>query len=553
MGNVIKMLIIVLWSLTSGQVIASPALPGEKCQVTPHSSWSETEAWTWGEICAGEIADLSRWRSLAPDLVISQDSNTPEPVIPNDPESLEGWDDWDDEDGDSEKRKLSQNFIEMVLLHDPWRSSITRQGVRIRNAVFPEGIDLVNAQIEHEFKLIDCRFLRAVNFSDSSFSGLLSLEGSTFERMLDMSRVSAKTVYLLENAHFKGVVDLRGADVKYSLEMDGSTFEGIVILNNARVYNLFMRGSASFKKDINLIGARVGGTLDMKSSSFEGEVEMDDFTLGSNLIMNEATFTGEVRLRAAEIGGLIDLSDSIFNKLNLSGTHIAGELWLYSSDGPTRWLDGGELILRNTRVTTFQDGILDKEDAWPAAIQLAGFSYDRLGGSLGSAREADMLARDSDWYINWLARDPGYSPQPYEQLAAVFRASGYPSKANDILYAGRERERKNAIGAFRLGLEALKLTIGYGLGKRYFRALWWVAGLVALGMVVLRISGEGIRNRMPYGFAFSLDHLLPVIHLRKYHFDITLHGWARYYFYVHKLMGYVLASFLIAGMAGLTQ
>ena len=51
----------------------------------------------------------------------------------------------------------------------------------------------------------------------------------------------------------------------------------------------------------------------------------------------------------------------------------------------------------------------------------------------------------------------------------------------------------------------------------------------------------------------SLDTLLPIFQLRKEHYDIDLEGFARYWFYGHKLMGYVLASFLIAGLAGLTK
>jgi hypothetical protein len=47
--------------------------------------------------------------------------------------------------------------------------------------------------------------------------------------------------------------------------------------------------------------------------------------------------------------------------------------------------------------------------------------------------------------------------------------------------------------------------------------------------------------------------LLPIIQLRKEHSDIDLDGAAQYYFYFHKIMGYVLASFLIAGLSGLTK
>ena len=84
-------------------------------------------------------------------------------------------------------------------------------------------------------------------------------------------------------------------------------------------------------------------------------------------------------------------------------------------------------------------------------------------------------------------------------------------------------------------------------------AIFWVIGLVMAGAIVLRASGEGRRNGMPFGLAYSFDILLPIIRLRDRHYQIDLKTWARYYFYGHKIMGYVLASFLIAGLSGLTK
>ena len=37
------------------------------------------------------------------------------------------------------------------------------------------------------------------------------------------------------------------------------------------------------------------------------------------------------------------------------------------------------------------------------------------------------------------------------------------------------------------------------------------------------------------------------------HSDIDLQGWPRYYFYGQRIMGWVLGSFLIAGLSGLTR
>ena len=57
-----------------------------------------------------------------------------------------------------------------------------------------------------------------------------------------------------------------------------------------------------------------------------------------------------------------------------------------------------------------------------------------------------MLERDVDWYLGWLARDRTFSPQSYYHLAKIFRAAGHIEKANDILYAVQERERKLTTG-----------------------------------------------------------------------------------------------------------
>jgi hypothetical protein len=83
--------------------------------------------------------------------------------------------------------------------------------------------------------------------------------------------------------------------------------------------------------------------------------------------------------------------------------------------------------------------------------------------------------------------------------------------------------------------------------------LGWTIGLVILGAIVLRISGEGPKHGLPVGLSYSFDMLLPVIKLRDAHYQIDLVGWPRYYFYAHKIAGFVLASFLVAGISGLTK
>jgi hypothetical protein len=81
-------------------------------------------------------------------------------------------------------------------------------------------------------------------------------------------------------------------------------------------------------------------------------------------------------------------------------------------------------------------------------------------------------------------------------------------------------------------------------------------GFLVLGFLVVRLSGEGQRISYSYDvkpLAYSFDLLLPIIRLREKHYQVDLNGWVRNYFYLHKVMGYWLAAFLIAWIAGLTK
>ena len=65
-------------------------------------------------------------------------------------------------------------------------------------------------------------------------------------------------------------------------------------------------------------------------------------------------------------------------------------------------------------------------------------------------------------------------------------------------------------------------------------------------------ASSTIENYLPL-IAYSFDRFLPIIKLREQHSPKTeLQGWLVYYFYFHQLMGFVLASLLIAGITGLT-
>jgi uncharacterized protein YjbI with pentapeptide repeats len=450
--------------------------------------------------------------------------------------------------------------------------------VSLSGATFRD-VDLTAAKVGGQLSLIRATVDGTLTMNGLTVGqGVLMSEGATFKDVDLTGAEVGQFVLMSEGATFKDV-DLTGAKVDGQLDLDGATVDGTLKMGGLTVGQILFMGEGATFKNVDLTGAKVDGQLSLIRATVDGTLTMDSLGVGRDLFMRNATLQGHVGLIFARIGSNLDLSCSEIADLDLSGTRIEGELRLGSAWNPrTRWGEstGIALNLRNAYAGALQDR-RDKEtapetgqkqwkDAWPQEPQLDGFTYGRLGGfggtgvdGKGGDSDVDMQARDVGWYVDWLERDHSYSPQPYQQLAAVFRTAGEPAKADHILYAGRERARDEAWkrGSYVawLGATMLKWAIGYGLGRRYFRALGWVILFTAYGTAVLHYSGqplEGLDEGLAAKAVFSLDQLLPIVELESYE-GVELEGVARYYFYVQKLIGWALGSFLVAGLAGLTQ
>ena len=560
------------------------------------TDWSVPERWVWARIAAGDIADLNA-RDRAADADFKD----------LDPREEAGW---------YATRRLRASFLQTILTDKAFTDATPFGGVRILGALVDDAlVDLEHARLLRVFWLERSRILvnlrtrrlridgdlsleaslvagrielhgaGEVDLGNASIGANLNMAGSTFEESVQLYGATVNgEVFLRRGATFRGEVDLLGARIGSSLSMNGSTFEGKVSLGSATVNgDAFLSGGATFKGEVNLVSVDIGASLSMTGSTFDEKVRADRATVnGSAFLRGGATFKGEVDLVGASIGANLDFSDArISGEVDLSGCNIAGELRLGSSrHPPTRWEADAALVLRNTRVDALQDWWRDAADnSWPEKLQLEGFTYGQLGGLLGEGKEANMMARPVASYLQWLGRDPSSSPQRYEQLARFFRQAGEPRKANDILYEARERRRRRALAKVDdhgqakrrdvlqwLGLWSLRVTVGYGLGSRYFRVLGWVSGLTLLGAAVLTYFGNQPPPGWPVLLFASFDQLLPIITLDRAH-EVLIFGnplaktlsiepqpdLVRYVFYFYKVIGWVLGSFIVAGLAGLTQ
>jgi hypothetical protein len=117
--------------------------------------------------------------------------------------------------------------------------------------------------------------------------------------------------------------------------------------------------------------------------------------------------------------------------------------------------------------------IQDLPNSWPDKLDLNGFTYRNLGGLSGPGLDA-MINRKAEWFEDWLRKQCSYSPAPYQQLASVLREQGRPDVADEVLYAGKQRERAQSSSLSWIGLTLSWLFIGYGYHK--FNSAYWALG-----------------------------------------------------------------------------
>lgn len=396
-------------------------------------------------------------------------------------------------------RLLRSSFLETILLYEPFSTSVPDGGIHIVGALFGDSFDLSFANLGSLVWLEKSRFTD-INLYLAHVKDMLVITDSTFQGTVNMNGLEVSYLFLT-NCKFHGPVDIREAHLRGQLKMDGSTFMDSLNMNSIDVDRHLFLNSIVARKDINLALAKIGSNLELSGTP----------------------------------GSLVDLSNT-----------SVGGLFRLGTKATTRWDPNSTLSLRNANVGSVED----KRDAWPVNLELDGFTYTLLGGRTAEAKE-DVMTREVSWFEEWLAKQKNYSSQPYEQLANSFDKFGYKDKAREIRYASKERERSSASGLRWMSLFAQRVLIGYGYRLHY--AIAWVVVLIGLGICCLRVSGQGPSNGMPFGIAYSIDMLLPIIKLRERHYAMDITGWAKYYFYFHKIMGYVLASFLIAWLSGFTK
>lgn len=456
------------------------------------------------------------------------------------------------------------------------RNAKVGSSFEVHHSFFAGKSDFRSMETDHDLIFKESIFTYDVLLRGARIKGNLAIEGTSYlHSKLDMGGIQIEESLRIEpGSTFRGELSLVEADVGDSVSIGGAptSFDGEVVILAAKVGSTFIIRPSHFSRELDMGGLEVGGSLFIEAGSrFDGNVMLVEVHVGDSLALRDSgdstisTFKGIFNVDRAIIDQDFRLHQAVFelhdenDNVTIQDARISGTL----DAGGSRFL--GKVNLTGTKVGQLF--------AWPkdaSNFVLHGLTYDRLPLLPEDVRyqrwyedlkiwiDCNIIRECSpSFWVGWLNRDRRGSPQPYQQFAAVARAMGAEKLADEALYHGRDRELANATSDFgRLGLWALKYTIGYGVGGGYFRALWWIAGFTLIGALVLWSNGQRPADRFRWCLGASFDEILPLVELNDQHtkfINERIRGWRKVYFYVHRIAAYGLGLFVAAGLAGLTQ
>ena len=440
--------------------------------------------------------------------------------------------------------KLKMDGISIAL--DLFMNGVTFGEIQMIGAQINGQLHICNrSQINGALNMAEISVASSLFIAEGTEAGEIKLNGAQIGGSVNLSRIIVKGPSQFNSAVIKRNLVLSEVVLLGSLTMNGLSIGG----------SLSLLGSHAFE-DVQMLTSAVGNSLVVDNIQVAKDFNVRSTSIAQDVLLKSGIFKGEVRLLSCSIQGNFVCTCTDLCCLDLGSTSIQRELRLGDVNAAITWTKDSFLNLRNTKAGALEDG---GTTSWPTCLELDGFAYAGLGGGAVSGNgTAGIAKRKAEEFTDWLNSYTCYSSQPYNYLAEILNKMGRSEVANQVLVESKNQERKLAwkhkLYLKWFGMSLLQWTIGYGYGFRYFYSLIWVLALTLLGVWIIGTvdMGEMQDACLADRIGFSLDLLLPVIELNdKYKIDFD--GWQQIYFYIHKVMGFVLSSFVLAGLSGITK
>ena len=444
-------------------------------------------------------------------------------------------------------------FKNIVAQETVWQRGLSLRRVRLFGA-----LDLSRGRLGTSLALTDVEIDKELDLSRATVGGDVIISG--YSRIGDLYGDSADIAGSLE---FQGV-EILGAATLWGIEVARDIVLRANDAGRRTAIGPEAGGTAPGSSILRLGSAKIDRRISISNTTVNGGIDMDAVRITEDLwLRNCSEVAGPINLVFARVGQNIDFSSTMLSDVDLTGARIGGELRLGAPLGRLTapvWAPDAQLILRNVELSSWTDAagndapratgcapVGENGDPWPRRIDVIGFTYQNIGGLGGGS---PTVKHDVDWFCAWLDRQAPFSFEPYQHAAAYLRRVGMDEDADDVLYCGKLRQIDNTPSW--AGKAALQIQRGFvGFGYHVERSLVWAALFILLGQQIFSRTKEAREHRMPIGLAYSIEMFIPGLALRGAHSQIDLKGWQRYYFYVHKFMGWILGSFVVASFLGL--
>jgi hypothetical protein len=427
------------------------------------------------------------------------------------------------------------------------------RALRLAGARITGRLDLEAAHLACPILLLGCWFEEPLALSEATVPAL-RLPGCHLPA-LDAEQLTTRgNVDLRHGFHAHGEVNLGGAHIGGSLILDGATLtnpDGRALDADRLTVDQAMSCREGFSAHgaIHLEAAHVAGSLRLQGATLSNPggyaLYARRLTVDHNMACHGFRVHGEVDLESARIGGALVLDRATLTNPDGVALFLVGmqakRIFLRELAPPPE-----KVVLLGAQVDT----LLDEPASWPPTIDLSAFTYDSL------IERSPVSARQR---LDWLGRNPrGYNPQPYEQLASVYRRAGRDQDARTVAIAKQRARRRTLPLPAKVWSLLLDGLIGYGY--RTWQAGLWLVGFWLAGWMVFARAYPGHLTPAKPGepqpafqpLIYALDTLLPVVNLHQE--DNWLpRGGAQWWAWSSILVGWGLTAAIAAAFTGVLK
>ena len=396
------------------------------------------------------------------------------------------------------------------------------------------------------------------------------------------SGIPSKRPVHIHGARVTGEIDVSHAELEVVLDLRRCLFEDDLVLCFTHARTLKMEECVL--ASVTAIGACFEGLLGLIQSSVRGSIVLTDAKIRQSLVLSGSTIASDagraLSAHRLEVGGDAFLRDGfhatgavellgvkIGNQLNCSGGRFdnpAGDaLNLQDARMNALLLRGpglhmaGNIRLFGAKVSMLADDPIALADQ-SVTLRLDGLVYEQI---------APGTAQDVETRLQWLEQQgPGYHPQPFDQLAAVFRRSGQDHEATQVLIEKRRKRRQTLPNLWhkcwdrlldysvRYGWQAWRpLVLGLGV---FLIVLGLVIGAQSVGLV----TGPSDVMSSYHPLVHALDVFLPIVDLgveSRWAVDTANGGWFAWLvmacLWFLKLVGWGTVTLALAAVTGIVK